>query len=156
MNRLLLLSLFLGGLLMLPASESTADSRTRQSENSAPAYTAWPWPIALPSDSPPEIKAAAGRLAITLNNPLSVIQTEENPVCALWLEIGAWQPNPSTPGYLILIQPGGGQIIASDLNQLERAIVRLDQLKRIRGGKTELPLGVITSYPIIGKDNAGS
>lgn len=155
MDRLLILSIFLGGLLMLPASESAAVPQTRQSENSKPAYTTWPWPVALPTDSSPEIKAAADRLAKSLDNPLATLQTDRNPVCALWLEVSSWKPNPSTPGYLILIQPGGGQIIASDLNQLERAIARLDQLKRIRNGKTELPVGVITSYPLIGNNNAG-
>lgn len=118
-------------------------------KNSRLTFTAWPWPVALPSDSNPEIKAAADRLSKALKNPLNVIQTDQNPVCALWLEVGSWNPNPSTPGYVILIQPGGGQILASDLKLLEKAISRLNQQKRIRNGKTELPIGVITSYPTI-------
>ncbi|QDT26655.1 hypothetical protein Enr10x_19650 [Gimesia panareensis] len=156
MNRLLIFGIILGSLLCLTASETEALPHTRQLESSEPDYTAWPWPVALPPDSSPEIKAAANRLTKSLNNPLANLQTERNPVCALWLEIGTWKPNPSTPGYLILIQPGGGRIIATDLQQLERAIEQLNQQKRIRNGMTELPIGVLTSYPLIGKDHAGS
>jgi signal transduction histidine kinase len=156
MVRLFIFYLSLFGFLILPASESIVVSQTGQFKNSRQTFAAWLWPVALPSDSSPEIKAAADRLSKALKNPLAVIQSERNPVCALWLEVGLWKPNPSTPGYVILIQPGGGQIIASDLKQLEKAISRLNQLKRIRNGKTELPIGVITSYPTIGKDNAGS
>ncbi|MBN72000.1 MAG: hypothetical protein CME32_22305 [Gimesia sp.] len=156
MVRLFIFYLSLFGFLILPASESIVVSQNGQLNNSRLTFTVWPWPVALPSDSNPEIKAAADRLSKALKNPLAVIQTDQNPVCALWLEVGSWNPNPSTPGYVILIQPGGGQIIATELKQLEKAISRLNQLKRIRNGKTELPIGVITSYSIIGKDNAGS
>lgn len=149
MVRLFIFYLSLFGFLILPASESIVVSQTGQFNNSRAAFTGWPWPVALPSDSSPEIKAAADRLSKALKNPLAVIQTDQNPVCALWLEIGSWNPNPSTPGYVILIQPGGGQILASDLKLLEKAISRLNQQKRIRNGKTELPIGVITSYPTI-------
>ncbi len=149
MVRLFIFYLSLFGFLILPASESIVVSQTGQFKNSRQTFAAWPWPVALPSDCSPEIKAAADRLNKALKNPLNVIQTDQNPVCALWLEVGLWKPNPSTPGYVILIQPGGGQIIASDLKQLEKAISRLNQLKRIRNGKTELPIGVITSYPTI-------
>lgn len=156
MNRLLISGIILSSLLCLTDSETEALPQTRQLESSEPAYTVWPWPVALPPDSSPEIKAAANRLTKSLNNPLANLQTERNPVCALWLEIGTWKPHPSTPGYLILIQPGGGQIIATDLQQLERAIDQLNQKKRVRKGKIELPVGVLTSYPLIGKDHAGS
>jgi hypothetical protein len=149
MVRLFIFYLSLFGFLILPASESIVVSQTGQFKNSRQTFAAWPWPVALPSDSSPEIKAAADRLSKALRNPLAVIQTDQNPVCALWLEVGSWNPNPSTPGYVILIQPGGGQIIASDLKQLEKAISRLNQQKRIRNGKTELPIGVITSYPTL-------
>ncbi|QDT21131.1 hypothetical protein [Gimesia chilikensis] len=149
MVRLFIFYLSLFGFLILPASESIVVSQTGQFKNSRQTFAAWPWPVALPSDSSPEIKTAADRLNKALKNPLNAIQTDQNPVCALWLEVGLWKPNPSTPGYVILIQPGGGQIIASDLKQLEKAISRLNQLKRIRNGKTELPIGVITSYPTI-------
>ncbi|QDT79460.1 hypothetical protein Mal35_29180 [Gimesia maris] len=116
-------------------------------KNSA-TFTPWPWPVALPTNSSAEIKAAADLLAKSLNSPLGVHQSNQNPGCALWLEVGSWKPNPSTPGYIILIQSGGGLIMATDLKQLQRAIDQLKQKTRARNGRTELPVGVITSYPI--------
>lgn len=123
------------------------DGQEQTPKNSA-TFTPWPWPVALPTNSSAEIKAAANQLAKTLRTPLGVVLSSQNPGCAFWLEVGSWKPNPSTPGYIILIQPGGGLIMATDLKQLQRAIDQLKQKTRVRNGRTELPVGLITSYPI--------
>ncbi|WP_417391759.1 hypothetical protein [Gimesia sp.] len=139
---------FIFSLLVITLSHSAPVNGQEHPPKNTATFTPWPWPVALPTDSSAEIKTAANQLAKTLNSPLGVHQTDQNPGCTLWLEVGSWKPNPSTPGYLILIQPGGGRIIASDVQQLQLAVDQLKQKKRVRDGKTELPVGLITSYPI--------
>ncbi|QDT42841.1 hypothetical protein Pan241w_29300 [Gimesia alba] len=155
MNRFICCS-FILFFLTIPFSARSQINSEIESAPQHTKYTNWPWPVAIPKTSSPEIISAAARLTKSLNNPLNVLQVTQNPGCALWLEVGSWKPNPSTPGYLILIQPGGGRIIASNLEQLQLAIHQLKQKTRIHDGKTELPVGVITNYSLIGKANARS
>ncbi|WP_417384099.1 hypothetical protein [Gimesia sp.] len=147
MRRITLNSLIFG-LLAITLSSSASVNGQQPTQEQAPTFTSWLWPVAIPADSSTEIKAAADQLAKTLRTPLGVVLSSQNPGCAFWLEVGSWKPNPSTPGYIILIQPGGGLIMATDVKQLQRAIDQLKQKTRIRNGRTELPVGLITSYPI--------
>ena len=62
-----------------------------------------------------------------------------------------WTPNPSDDGYVVIIQPGGGRIIASSMPALKRAI---DHVERVRSPKTgAVPIGVLTSYRVENADS---
>ena len=77
------------------------------------------------------------------------IQIDRNPVCCLWIEVDQWSPNPKEAAYIILLQEGGGRIIASDANQLQMAVARLMQLREGGDDRPLLPHGLITNYSII-------
>ncbi|QDT97559.1 hypothetical protein [Gimesia aquarii] len=113
-------------------------------------YVTWPWQVAVNQSSTPEIQAAASRLSKSLKSKWgSIYKANKNPGCCLWIEVGTWTPNPGEPGYLIVIQPGGALLMSTNTKQLNLAIDRLTKIKRIQGENTMLPVGVITSYPVI-------
>lgn len=115
-------------------------------------YVAWPWQVAVNQSSTPEVQAAASRLSKSLKSQWgSVYKTNKNPGCCLWIDVGTWTPNPGEPGYLIMIQPGGAILMATNTKQLNIAIDKLTKIKRVRGKNTLLPMGVITNYPVIGE-----
>lgn len=140
--------------LALSVSLFFGDSET-VGENSPPQsgdnFVKWRYPIAVKKSSTPEIQAAASRLSKLFRSPLGVLKSNQNPICCFWLEVGTWTPNPGEPGYLIMIQPGGALLMATNIQQLNRAVDKLTKIKRVQGENTLLPVGVISSYPVIGE-----
>src|SRR5947207_2261975 len=67
----------------------------------------WSWPVALPKSSDKEIQTEAKRLAIILQMPETLWLADQNPGCCFWLEVKQWNPSPSEPGFIIVVQEGG-------------------------------------------------
>ena len=111
--------------------------------------TQWPWGVAILKSSSPDVETAASRLARTLKNRINVLKTEKNPGCCIWLDVGSWRPNPSEPGYLVIVQVGGAMVLASDVKQLDGAIRRLEKVRRVEKDKVFLPVGVLTNYTVV-------
>lgn len=93
-------------------------------------------------------KAAAKQIADAIGAAL-VTESDRNPVCCVWMEVSGWVPNPGVPGYYIINQGGGSIISATDDDQLAKAVERFK--KSLRKAKTgvEVPVGMMTNYPII-------
>ncbi len=115
-------------------------------------FTQWPWGVAIPKSSSPDVEAAASRLAKTLKNRINVLKTETNPGCCIWLDVGSWRPNPSEPGYLVIVQVGGAIVLASDVKQLDAAIRAIEKVRRVEKDKVFLPVGVLTNYTVVDVD----
>jgi len=81
-----------------------------------------------------------------------VQESTTNPVCCIWLEINHYTPNPGSPGYTIINQPGGSIITASNIAQLRAAVERFKQSARQNNGHVEVPVGLMTSYPVVGEN----
>ncbi|MFN0199772.1 MAG: hypothetical protein ACKVT0_23710 [Planctomycetaceae bacterium] len=109
----------------------------------------WSWPVALPKTSDADIQRSAKRLATVLAMPDMLWLADSNPGCCLWLEVKQWNPNPSEPGYIVILQDGGGRVIASDAEQLNKAIDRIEGLRKVKGDRVTLPKGLFTNYQII-------
>lgn len=107
----------------------------------------WVWPVAIPTSSDAGVQKSARMLADSLKVPY--IQIDRNPVCCLWIEVDQWSPNPKEAAYIILLQEGGGSIIASDASQLQMAVARLMQLREGGDDRPLVPHGLITNYSII-------
>jgi hypothetical protein len=105
--------------------------------------------VAIPVDATDTHKAAAQELANALGIE-SIVTAKRNPVCCVWLEITAWTPNPGTPGYIIINQPGGSLISASDEKQLKIAVQRFKHTIVGIGKEAEVPNGLLTSFPVSG------
>jgi hypothetical protein len=75
---------------------------------------------------------------------------KDNPVCCVWVEITNWTPNPGVAGYVIVNQPGGRIISASDLAQLRAAVQRFQQTIRKNGNSVEVLLGLLRNDALAG------
>ena len=107
-----------------------------------------PFPIiGIPKGASAEQRAAAEKLGREFGITVSMLDT--NPVCCVWLELRAWRPNPGTDGYVIIHQAGGTLINASSQQQLDAAVERFIRASRMRDGKREAPVGLMTSYEVI-------
>lgn len=73
--------------------------------------------IGIADGSPPEVEALTKEIAQALQLPESAIafRGKRNPVCCIWFEINRFTPNPGQAGYMILNQPGGSLVTASNL-----------------------------------------
>jgi hypothetical protein len=111
------------------------------------AWRWWPWLVSFPLDSSPDARNAAERLSHVLGQRGVVWPTTVNPHCCIWLEIGEFGPNPRIPGYLVILQQGGGRIIASNVEQLDLAIARITEMRTVLDDRrVALPLGVFTNW----------
>ena len=107
----------------------------------------WSYGIATDQKQEPDLEKRFVRLQKALGAPLTTqYECKRNPVCCLWVTF--WKPNPSGDGYLILVQPGGAILMASDLTQFERAIERIEAEAVRKANEVHLPVGVMTSYPV--------
>lgn len=147
--------LFCAGLLLICAAVRGADPVAKENGAAAPAKAqpqsvVFGFPVAIRTDASKEMKDEAERLGKALGqSPPFVLQTNVNPICCIWIEF--WAPNPSEDGYVVIIQPGGGRIIASSMAALKRAI---DHVERVRSPKTgAVPIGVLTSYQVVRPDS---
>jgi hypothetical protein len=110
-----------------------------------------PFPIVMLSEAKDDdLEGPAKEIARVLGIK-AIARAKSNPVCCVWVEISHWTPNPGAPGFFILNQPGGSIISASDLEQLTAAIARLKASVREHAGRIEVPMGLMTSYPVISR-----
>ncbi len=100
-------------------------------------------PVAVQPTASKEVRAQAERLAKVLRTPL--LSLEKDPTCCFWIEL--WRPNPTDSGYVVIIQSGGGKLIATDSESLKRAVDRVARLTDDNKGL--LPPGVFTNYDVI-------
>lgn len=146
--------LFCAGLLVICTAVRGADPVAKENSgtpgaNEQAKSVVFGMPVAVPPDASNEMKEQAERLSKILGHQEnSVIFVKENPTCCFWME--GWSPNPGEDGYVVIIQPGGGRIIASSMAALKRAI---DHIERVRSPKTgAVPIGVLTSYAVATAD----
>jgi len=114
-------------------------------QKTAPDFVA-PYPIvAVPTGATEAQKAAASDIAAAMGDT-GFVETDVNPVCCVWIEITGWTPNPGGGGYIIVNQPGGSIISASDVDQLRPAVERFKKSLRAHNGL--VPVGLLTNYPL--------
>ncbi len=101
--------------------------------------------VMLPHGASAELESLAKEIAKTIG-AASVGRARQNPVCCVWLEINHWTPNPGSPGFIIVNQPGGTLIQASNHEQMKLAVEKLKSVIRVRNGEAEVPMGLITNY----------
>jgi hypothetical protein len=112
-------------------------------------YSSWAFPVMVRKSADDQAKSLAEELAKALGQNYSVMQSQENPTCDFWIEVDHWVPNPGEPGYVIVIQPGGAYIRASDDAQLKTAVAKIKALAIHRDKEVYLPIGILSSYPSI-------
>ncbi len=147
----LLLAAFGAAIAVLTGHASAEDSAAEDSA-APPAggqKIAWSLPLAVAKDAPKEHVALAEALNDVLARPKWVWRVD-GPNCCFYVEIVDFAPNPGGGGYLILIQPGGAVLRASDMAHARQAIARLKSLAQVEDGQVLLPVGLLSSYPIIG------
>ena len=106
--------------------------------------------VALDARADADLLAAAKEIATAMGDKIGVIQVHGNPVCCVWIELNNWgEPNPGAAGYVIVNQPGGSVITVSDKKQLKEAVARFKKSIRKKNGKTEVPLGLMTNFPVV-------
>jgi hypothetical protein len=114
----------------------------------AAAEYARPFPVVgIPKGASTEQRAVAERLGREFG--ITVSELDTNPVCCVWLELRAWRPKPGTDGYVIIHHSGGTLITASSQRQLDAAVERFIKSSRMRDGKREAPVGLMTSYEVV-------
>jgi hypothetical protein len=107
-------------------------------------YKPWYLPVALRPSEDPAVEKIAMDLARAIGN-VPVVHVSENPGCCMWIEVTHWHPYPSSTGYIVLIQQGGGIVSASDAKQLRFALDRIARAYK----QGSLPQGVLTNYPSV-------
>ncbi len=113
-------------------------------------YQRWLWPVATSKESGEKVASRIARINDLLNGKLvPLTDCESNPVCCMWVEVTHWQPNPGRPGYVIIIQGGGAVLMASNIEQLDAAIKRINDVRVVKGEAVFLPLGVLTNYSVV-------
>jgi len=127
------------------ASDVSAKPSSDKEQANNPEYKPWYLPVAFNPAGDPSTAPLAEKLSLTLGNK-PVIHVAQNPGCCLWLEVTHWQPYPSDPGYIILIQQGGGFVLASNAEQMQLAVDRIGHAYK----PDQLPQGVMTNYRSIG------
>lgn len=146
------LSLILVPLMLLIASAVFSIAADAPPTPNEPSFVSWPWQVSIAPDTDSETQKVAADLAFALfrEPPLAIVtKSPTNPVCCLRLEITRWTPNPGQPGYIILIQGGGGIVLASDVGQMNVAVEKLKSVIQWKEGKPHLPLGMLTNYPMM-------
>lgn len=119
------------------ASEDTPETFTR------------PFPVVMVPTTADDEHRQLARDVASLVGVMPVQESPTNPVCCVWLEITGYTPSPGSPGYTIINQPGGSVISASNIEQLRAAVERFTKSIRQREGKVEVPVGLMTSYPVV-------
>ena len=116
-----------------------------------PEYTQLVPIVAVHARADAELLAAAKEIAEAMGgDKVGVLQVQGNPVCCVWIELNNWgEPNPGAAGYVIVNQPGGSIITASDKTQLKTAVARFKKSIRKKDGKTEVPGGLVTNYSVV-------
>ena len=116
-----------------------------------PEYTQLFPIVAVHARADAELLAAAKEIAEAMGgDKVGVLQVHGNPVCCVWIELNNWgEPNPGAAGYVIVNQPGGSIITASDKKQLKAAVARFKKSIRKKDGKTEALLGLMTNFPVV-------
>ena len=137
-------ALFTCIVLFAAAFPSKADEENRETQN-----VAWLLPVAVPRAQASQLATKASELREVLQVQLSVLEVDENPGCCIWLEVGLWSPEPDRPGYLVIIQPGGARLIASNIEQLDAAIDAIRNVMEVDEGQVLLPVGILTNYRVI-------
>lgn len=139
-------SYLIGAFILLAATHCVAIDGEKKERTE---YFQWVWPVTVEGDGK-EVIEAAGRLRDSLGVKFN-LQTgaKQNPGCCFWIQITKWKPNPGKDGYVVIIQPGGAWLQASNVEQLQAAIKRVGEVARIENGKTELPVGMLTNYELI-------
>ncbi|HET6323559.1 MAG TPA: hypothetical protein VFG04_02570 [Planctomycetaceae bacterium] len=111
-----------------------------------------PYPIVgVPTGASEAHKALAQQVAVLIGHP-PIVEQRTNPVCCIWIEINGFTPNPGKAGYVIVNDAGGSIIAASDLEQLRAAVQRFKKSIRSQDGKPEIPIGLLTNYPVVPAD----
>jgi hypothetical protein len=108
-----------------------------------------PFPIVgFSIDADENVKAAAREINDIIDAKF-VWECKTNPVCCVWIEISRWTPSPGTPGYIIVNQPGGSIITASNAEQLRLAVERFKESIRVNDGEVQIPMGLLTNYSVV-------
>ena len=136
-------------LAVLFAKSHFCDSEAQLLPYEGRQVTTWFWPVTVSSNESDETKRLAKQLARDLKGLGYSETTEGGPGCALHIDIDSWQPSPRYANFIIVLQPGGGLIHATDTNELRAAIEALNKRKVKNGNYFDLPVPiVITDLPI--------
>ena len=103
----------------------------------------WLWPVAVSPKETDETKLIAKQLALSLN--LGNVGVASEASCNLFIEIDSWTPSPRYSNFIIVLQPGGGIIRATDTTELRAAINALNDIKIQDGKYFDLPAPIVIS-----------
>lgn len=109
--------------------------------------------VAIPTNAPPEQRAAAEKLAAAFG--LSVTVADTRPANCIWVEMRSWDPSLAKwqgwnywDGFIILNFHSGTVITASSRRWLDEAVERFIKSSREHNGAREAPTGLTTSFPL--------
>lgn len=127
------------------SSGGSSDKDEASSPNSPLHFRPYPIVVYDQADTA-ELQPHAERIAKLIDG---VAQPgNQNPVTCIWLELTNWMPEGGIPGYIIINQAGGSVIQASDEQQMELAVERFEAGVEHHDNHVEIPLGLMTNYPI--------
>ena len=122
-------------------------SDAREPENAELEYATWRLPVAVAPNATKETQTLATELKESLNLKIDVVQSQANPRCCLWIEVGDTSVWPYPNGYLVVLGRGGGQILASSEEELRTAVQQLEMASRKnQDGSVRLPVAIITNF----------
>ena len=131
-------------LFIVVAENGIGFGNTTNEKQSRPEECQWSLPVVVQSGSSAEAIKIAHDLAAAFGQR-GVAIMKGNPVCAFWIEVG-WKPNPGEQGYVIVVQPGGAYIRATDEAQLQAGVAELKKKIKIESGRYYVPTGMMTNY----------
>ncbi len=109
-----------------------------------------PFPmVACPERASDQVADAAKTIAELIGGNPEVQKRQGNPTCCVWLEVTGWNPTPGQGGYVIINQPGGSLISATNEQQLLKAVERFKAASRKGAEGVEVPMGIMTSFPVV-------
>ena len=108
----------------------------------------FPW-VACSDRASDQVENAAKTIAELIGAKLEVQKRERNPICCVWVEVTGWNPTPGQGGYVIINQPGGSLISATNEEQLLKAVERFKAASRKGAEGVEVPTGIMTNFRIV-------
>jgi len=90
------------------------------------------------------------RLAEKFSSDYELLKAQplpDNPACCVWLEVKPSFSKPGVPYYAVQVkEDGGGMIIASSTELLEKAVERLKKSAHNQAGQLVIPVGKFSYY----------
>ena len=129
----------------IPQNDKESPLRPNQPSMGSVIYQAFIYPVEVDEYAPKENIEAAQKF-LKFVTVKQVMRTPSTGGCALTVRVS---PSGSeVGGYVIVVRNSGGLVLASSLDELDRAYKALEGVAKFQDGKWLLPMpSVLTSYP---------